>query len=113
MLRFVTFAVKRATAVHHAQLQGHLGLLLADNSVLHLNSTKESAFPVSDMLSMLREQNGRANMMARARELISSPPQKAIVPASDVVLHAPIIPPRNIICIGKNYLDHLNEVTFL
>lgn len=116
MLRFVTFALKRQPAAHHVtQLQSatSLGLLLTDNSVLHLNSTKESQFPVSDMLSLLRAHDGREAMMAHARKLINSPPQQAIVPASEVVLHAPIIPPRNIMCIGKNYLDHLSEVTFL
>ena len=36
---------------------------------------------------------------------------EAIVSKSDVVLQAPLpLPRRNLMCIGKNYLDHVKEV---
>jgi 2-keto-4-pentenoate hydratase/2-oxohepta-3-ene-1,7-dioic acid hydratase in catechol pathway len=42
----------------------------------------------------------------RAAELLAS---GAPIPADDVVLRAPIRPRNNVMCIGKNYLDHARE----
>lgn len=44
--------------------------------------------------------------LARAEELLASCPPVA---AADVRLLAPILPPNNVMCIGKNYLDHAKE----
>ena len=102
MLRFVTFTVKSSIR------EPRLGLLLADHSVVNLSH--DGTFP-TDMMSLIK--NGEKSLFERARKLIKTPPTSAIISAEDVTLLPPIVPTRNILCIGKNYLDHVNEVTFL
>ncbi|MEO3860522.1 fumarylacetoacetate hydrolase family protein [Acrocarpospora sp. B8E8] len=48
---------------------------------------------------------GRPALDRAARLLASAPP----IPADEVVLRAPIRPGNNIMCVGKNYLDHAKE----
>ena len=102
MLRFVTFTVKSSIR------EPRLGLLLADHSVVNLSH--DGTFP-SDMISLIK--HGEKKLFERARQLINTPPTSAIISAEEVTLLPPIIPTRNILCIGKNYLDHVSEVTFL
>jgi 2-keto-4-pentenoate hydratase/2-oxohepta-3-ene-1,7-dioic acid hydratase in catechol pathway len=45
-----------------------------------------------------------AEGLERAAQVVADP-----VPLEDVRLHAPIIPPNNVMCVGKNYLDHASE----
>jgi len=102
MLRFVTFTVKSSIR------EPCLGLLLADHSVINLSH--DGTFP-TDMMSLIKQ--GEKSLFERARQLIKSPPSSAIISANEVTLLPPIVPTRNILCIGKNYLDHVSEVTFL
>ena len=52
-----------------------------------------------------------ADGLLAARAAMKNAFSGAVVPLSDVTLKAPIpIPPRNVLCIGKNYRDHANEV---
>ena len=102
MLRFVTFTVK--SSVRKPQL----GLLLADHSVINLSH--DGTFP-NDMMSLIK--HGDKTLFERAQQLIKTFPSSAIISSNDVTLLPPIIPTRNILCIGKNYLDHVSEVTFL
>ncbi|WP_406858177.1 fumarylacetoacetate hydrolase family protein [Alsobacter sp. KACC 23698] len=36
-------------------------------------------------------------------------PTGAAIPLAEVALQAPLIPPRNVICVGKNYREHARE----
>ena len=45
-----------------------------------------------------------ADGLERAAQIVADP-----LPLEDVRLHAPIIPPNNVICVGKNYLEHAHE----
>ena len=103
MLRFVTFTVKSSL-----RREPCLGLLLADHSVINLSH--DGTFP-RDMMSLIK--HGDKSLFERARQLIKTTPSSAIVSSNEVTLLPPIIPTRNILCIGKNYLDHVSEVTFL
>ena len=42
--------------------------------------------------------------LERAAQVVADP-----LPLEDVRLHAPIIPPNNVMCVGKNYVDHAHE----
>lgn len=45
-----------------------------------------------------------ADGLERAAQVVADP-----LPLEDVRLHAPIIPPNNVMCVGKNYVDHAHE----
>jgi 2-keto-4-pentenoate hydratase/2-oxohepta-3-ene-1,7-dioic acid hydratase in catechol pathway len=49
--------------------------------------------------------------LALARAALKNPPKKAVVPRKKVRLLAPFPRPRrNILCVGKNYHDHVAEL---
>jgi 2-keto-4-pentenoate hydratase/2-oxohepta-3-ene-1,7-dioic acid hydratase in catechol pathway len=45
-----------------------------------------------------------ADGLERAAQIVADP-----LPLEDVRLRAPIIPPNNVMCVGKNYVDHAHE----
>jgi len=45
-----------------------------------------------------------AEGLERAAQVVADP-----LPLEDVRLRAPIIPPNNVMCVGKNYVDHAHE----
>ncbi|WP_322522356.1 fumarylacetoacetate hydrolase family protein [Guyparkeria halophila] len=70
-------------------------------------SVAASEFPDS-MLGLIQEWGAWKD---RLPELIEQGPRRSL---SDVRLEAPIpVPPRDILCVGKNYADHVNEVKAL
>ena len=57
-----------------------------------------------DMTELIR---GGAPALAAARDALAS---GARIPSDDVTLHAPVRhPPKNVICVGRNYRDHAVE----
>lgn len=45
-----------------------------------------------------------AEGLERAKAVAADP-----IPLRDVRLHAPLVPPNNVMCVGKNYLEHARE----
>ncbi|RRQ20140.1 FAA hydrolase family protein [Guyparkeria sp. SCN-R1] len=70
-------------------------------------SVAATEFPDS-MLGLIKEWDAWKD---RLPELIEQGPRRSL---SDLRLEAPIpVPPRDILCVGKNYADHVNEVKAL
>lgn len=57
-------------------------------------------------------EHGGAETVQALRHLArrSSFPASALLGSNEVVLQAPLTPPRNLLCIGKNYSDHVAEI---
>jgi 2-keto-4-pentenoate hydratase/2-oxohepta-3-ene-1,7-dioic acid hydratase in catechol pathway len=103
-MRFVTFAERGAD---------RLGLLrgedvIVDLATLYALAASGPACPL-DMLALIRDADRHVPLIrgwldgkaARA---------EAARPVKDVELRAPIPrPPKNVFCVGRNYLDHLKE----
>ncbi|MDY3982460.1 MAG: fumarylacetoacetate hydrolase family protein [Veillonellaceae bacterium] len=49
-------------------------------------------------------------LLATALEKYKEMPENIAYPLSEVTINLPIEPRRNVICIGKNYNDHVNEL---
>ena len=80
------------------------GVLLSGGRVLDLAVAMP---PARDMLAVI---DGGAPMLAAIRALAANPPAKALLPLASVALQAPIPKPRrNVICVGRNYMDHVAE----
>ncbi len=81
-----------------------LGAKVDDDSFIDLN--KADATIPSDIVTFIQ---GGEDILQRAKEVLKSPGIETIS-LSDVKLMAPMPhPPRNIMCVGKNYYDHANE----
>lgn len=77
----------------------HVGMMtLRDDAVIDLTA----AGIVSDMIDLVRRFDSSASQI----DATSNAP---VIPLGEVRLLAPIIPPRNIFCVGKNYSEHAKE----
>ncbi len=83
-----------------------VGARLDRASIVEL-SAATAEFPDS-MLGLIKEWDVWRD---RLPDLVEQGPRRSL---SDVRLEAPIpVPPRDILCVGKNYADHVNEVKAL
>lgn len=105
MLKFVTYSGRGLKKAHH------VGLQMTADSILPL-----AHFPNLKSKNMLEfiTKHGLEGIARIKEHLWSNPPQAGdMINSSKYQLQAPIpLPHRNIICIGKNYLDHVSEVKF-
>lgn len=93
----------KLVTVRH-QEQTHLGVQQGD--LVFLPSRLNRGFP-DDMLELIR---AGAQALESLRTAQSDAPTSAFVPAEEVDLLAPIPRPRqNIMCMGLNYADHVEE----
>jgi 2-keto-4-pentenoate hydratase/2-oxohepta-3-ene-1,7-dioic acid hydratase in catechol pathway len=100
-MKFVTFARGGAHSV---------GLWLEGKGVLDLQLAAELAGETLDGPDMISFIAAGDAAMAVAKTLAANPPADALYPASDVTLLAPIPRPRkNVFCVGRNYMDHVQE----
>ena len=100
-MKFVTFARGAAHAV---------GLWLDDQGVLDLRLAAELAGETLDASSMIALIAGGEAALRTARKLAAHPPEGSVYPASEVRLLAPIPrPAKNVFCVGRNYLEHVQE----
>jgi hypothetical protein len=124
-LKFVTISLKAQSAAQYNKVGGIVGCLLPGGQVLDLAAEMtrsgiiESAgldFGTNSyntrMLHFLRATENRPDIIKMLREKIDT----AAFHADDVIadqlytLQAPLIPDRNVMCIGKNYSDHIAEI---
>ncbi|QGT78318.1 hydrolase [Guyparkeria halophila] len=96
-MKLLTYSLDGSTRV---------GAWLDSASIVELSAVAD-AFPGS-MLGLIREWDSWRD---RLPEMIEGAPRRAL---TDVRIEAPIAnPPRDILCVGKNYADHVNEVKAL
>lgn len=89
----------------------HLGLLADDNKIVDLAKTSASSVihRHADMISLVRDSSDAD--MCELADISTSPPAASLLHAGEYKLLAPIPrPPRNVFCVGKNYLDHVQEI---
>jgi 2-keto-4-pentenoate hydratase/2-oxohepta-3-ene-1,7-dioic acid hydratase in catechol pathway len=53
---------------------------------------------------------GGGSVISELQHIIKNPDVADIIDAQTVGLAAPIVPRRNVFCVGKNYMDHVQEV---
>ena len=95
-MRLVTFAIGKTA---------HIGVLDAKGDRI-IDLTRAGV--AADMTAFVAL--GKKGLV-RARVLLKNPPRKAVVPYKKVRLLAPFPHPRrNILCVGKNYHDHVAEL---
>lgn len=103
--RLITFTDRRGTDGHGPRV----GAMLEDGRVLDLAAASEgpAGGHARDMLALI--ESGPAALSAIAA-LLTDPPADAVLPAAAVTILAPIPRPRrNVLCVGRNYLDHVAE----
>jgi 2-keto-4-pentenoate hydratase/2-oxohepta-3-ene-1,7-dioic acid hydratase in catechol pathway len=93
--------------------EARAGILLDEATVLDLKAAgaagelTEAGGGACDMLAIIR---GGAAMLKRLRRVAAAPPASAIRDHAEVTLLAPIPqPPRNVFCVGRNYLAHVQD----
>jgi 2-keto-4-pentenoate hydratase/2-oxohepta-3-ene-1,7-dioic acid hydratase in catechol pathway len=105
-MKFVTFAKGGARAVG-LWLDGADG---QEARVLDLRLAAElagEALEAPDMISLIA---AGEQALAAAKRLEADPPADALYPAADVTLLAPIPrPAKNVFCVGRNYMEHVQE----
>jgi len=79
-----------------------------EQSVVLVNSETERFWPVSDLISGFK---GDMNQLVQSWAAVKSDlvPQGEGFSLEDVTLKAPILPRRNLFCVGKNYHEHAAE----
>ena len=101
-MRFLTFSDQGADKV---------GLLIPEG-ILHLAAAWSGADAGDAPSTLLEVIDGGDQALSVVRRLLEQKSPRCIVPATTVQLRAPIPRPRkNIFCIGKNYRDHVNEMS--
>lgn len=88
-----------------------VGILCKDESSI-IDLTKLMKFnSVYDLMKGTDSQSKEIEkILHEYRENSKSIPQDCVSPLSEARIFAPIIPQRNVICVGKNYRDHVIEV---
>ena len=100
-MKFVTFERAGAHAV---------GLWLDGKGVLDLRLAAELAGESLDVTDMIGFIAAGKPALQIARKLEANPPADALYPAASVKLLAPIPrPAKNVFCVGRNYLEHVQE----
>ena len=83
------------------------GLLLDDKRIVDIPAALGADDDTATMLGIIR--GGRGDARAACASSQRKPPARAVALA-DVKLHAPIPrPPKNVFCVGWNYLEHFEE----
>jgi len=102
-MKFLTFAQNGTTKIG----------LLTPEGILNLAAAKAGEGIAGDLpetlLELIDAGEGSLVMVQRLAKLKK---QQYIIPASKVKMLAPIPRPRkNVFCVGKNYVDHVNEMS--
>jgi len=99
MLKLVSFSAAKGSS--------HLGALLPNKNIVHLASAERSF--TDDMLTLIER---GPDALRHAKDIAASAPLSAIHAYPYYSLLAPIVPRRNVFCVGKNYHEHVGEVQF-
>jgi 2-keto-4-pentenoate hydratase/2-oxohepta-3-ene-1,7-dioic acid hydratase in catechol pathway len=106
MLRFVSFRSSRTGLIRPGLLLPEAGAaidLIRAQIVPH-NNMNES------LLSLIQMMSTDQSLEAKLRDLLASPPSDAVLSSHQMQITAPIpFPIRNLFCVGKNYMDHVQE----
>ena len=87
-----------------------VGVWLEGRGVLDLKLASELTGESLDASSMIALIAGGETALTTARKLADKPPADALYPAASVTLLAPIPrPAKNVLCVGRNYMDHVKE----
>ena len=100
MLKLVTFSAAKGLS--------HVGAVLNNKNVVHLHAV-DASFP-DDMLTLIER---GPDALRHAKEIVAIAPLSAIHGYPYYTLLAPIVPTRNVFCVGKNYKEHVGEVQFV
>jgi 2-keto-4-pentenoate hydratase/2-oxohepta-3-ene-1,7-dioic acid hydratase in catechol pathway len=91
-----------------------VGLVWDHHHILDLCHANASLPPITSMYDVIAHGEPYLSSLRAMLSTISSKPSSlshAMIPQADIQLLAPIPRPRrNVICVGKNYIDHINEV---
>ena len=104
MLRLVSFVVKSSN-------KASIGSLLID----HLGKP-HGVFNLSSSFGLQDSSDGMLNLIERfpqdiKERTINLKKSEQLLAMQDIILQAPIpLPKRNVMCVGKNYSDHVKEV---
>lgn len=107
MIRLVTYRrVSEKSAAIGLWLKSNGAVLPLQPSFKHLRKEESIA---NDMQSFI--ESGSAGLDAAQIALNSKELSQYLIPFDQVTLEAPIpVPKRNLLCVGKNYKDHVAEV---
>jgi 2-keto-4-pentenoate hydratase/2-oxohepta-3-ene-1,7-dioic acid hydratase in catechol pathway len=87
-----------------------IGLWLEGQGVLDLELAAELKGETPVATTMIAFIAAGAPALKAAKALAANPPKDAIFKAADVKLLAPIPrPAKNVFCVGRNYMDHVQE----
>jgi 2-keto-4-pentenoate hydratase/2-oxohepta-3-ene-1,7-dioic acid hydratase in catechol pathway len=81
--------------------------VIVNDQVLDLAAAARRTGDPGDFSSMLAIV--RAGALPAVRRLAAAPDSADLRPLAAVELLAPITPPRNVFCVGRNYVDHVKE----
>jgi 2-keto-4-pentenoate hydratase/2-oxohepta-3-ene-1,7-dioic acid hydratase in catechol pathway len=81
--------------------------VVVNDQVLDLDAAARRAGDPGDYSSLLAIV--RAGALPAVRRLAAAPDSADLRALASVALLAPITPPRNVFCVGRNYLDHVTE----
>lgn len=103
-LQFVSFKTKQNLL--------QTGLLLSNKSIINLLEYKELSLKQNNLnnniLHLITNIKQYENTL---RDIIISPLTSSIITYNDYQLVAPYKPNRNLFCVGKNYMDHVQETS--
>mmetsp|Transcript_5979 Transcript_5979/g.8377 ORF Transcript_5979/g.8377 Transcript_5979/m.8377 type:complete len:324 (+) Transcript_5979:33-1004(+) len=116
MLRLVSFLHKSSNL--SPKPISAVGSLLVDHvgnpvGLMDLNHFEEDKNPENNrMLQLIDKTSKERRLLSEIREQSADAlKRRSFIPISDVILQAPIpVPRRNVMCVGKNYKDHIKEV---
>jgi 2-keto-4-pentenoate hydratase/2-oxohepta-3-ene-1,7-dioic acid hydratase in catechol pathway len=124
-LKFVTISLKAESAAQSGKLKGIVGCLLPGGKVLDLAAEMTRTGIIKSagldfgtnthnthMLHFLRATENRPDIIKALRGKIDAEAYHAddVIGDQLYTLQAPLIPDRNVMCIGKNYSDHIAEI---
>mmetsp|Transcript_12270 Transcript_12270/g.20372 ORF Transcript_12270/g.20372 Transcript_12270/m.20372 type:complete len:350 (+) Transcript_12270:66-1115(+) len=110
LVKLVTFSCKQ-------NMTKRVGLMAPSQQIVDLANTGKfhAALPTvaQDMQSFIAACNADKEILPLLQSLLEMDTFEQDPAVQNVVqpqLHAPIVPTRNLMCVGKNYLDHVAEV---
>lgn len=111
LLRFASFHVKESNK------NLRIGLIYDNGSMLDLTNgiNREISKSIPGFSNIFDVIENKTSNFHEFKEIMSIPItdnliKSYIIPSTNYKLLAPIISTRNVMCVGKNYLDHINEV---
>jgi 2-keto-4-pentenoate hydratase/2-oxohepta-3-ene-1,7-dioic acid hydratase in catechol pathway len=106
-LKLISFIYNRTGFIRPGILlpDGKHGIDLIQAKIVPHEQTNET------LLSLIKMMSTDSTIEIKLRELLASPPYDAVLSEHQMKIIAPIpFPQRNLFCVGKNYMDHVQEI---